>query len=52
MVMPERYGLTTSGDSICPTNIFDAAASDSDPDVFMLFAMIFAISSTTLCKIP
>ena len=51
-VMLRMNGFTTSGDSMSPTKIFDAAQRVSAPDVRRVRCMIHASSCTILCITP
>jgi len=51
-VIPSRYGRMNRADSSWPTNIFTAAASDSDPLVPNTNRMTTANAATTRWRIP
>ena len=52
MVIEPMNGATMSGASVCPTKVFAAVASVSEPDVFMVLRMIQAKPRTSPCIQP
>jgi hypothetical protein len=50
--MVSTKGLTTSGASVWPTKMLAAAASVSEPLVFMVFLSPFARPTTIHCMMP
>ena len=51
-VMPETYGLMSSGASVWPMKIFAAAASVSLPLVRIALRISHAMEWTTFCRMP
>ena len=52
MVIVPMNGAIISGASVCPTNVFAAAESVSEPEVRMVRRMIHANTPTNRCMMP